>query len=111
MTHHQRNPELRCTLIFVIDTIDGITFSTILETSEVTTLEDLDNEALLLTALVAVVLVFVTPVNPSTLLPTTLDARNVPLETTPNNSANPVTATALGIFFLWFSYHAALDVF
>ena len=90
------------TLIFVIETMDGITFSTMSETSDVTTLEVRDSVALLFTAFDVSDELCEESSSPRILFPIMFDVRNVALETTPNRSASPVTATAFGIFLRGF---------
>ena len=90
------------TLIFVIETIEGIIFSTMSETSDVTTLDVRDREALLFTFFDVSDEFCEELSSPSSLFPIIFDVRNVALETTPNRRASPVTATAFGIFLCGF---------
>ena len=85
-----------------MDTIDGITCCTTLDTSEVITLDEVVSEELLAGAVLLdeEAEEEEDSLSPNTLLPTILDVKNVALDTTPNSRANPVTATAFGIFFL-----------
>ena len=85
-----------------MDTTDGITFSTMADTSEVTA--EVDFETLLAIGVAVLASLFGEDVfsSPRILFPKILEARKVALDTTPNSSARPITAAALGIFFFCF---------
>ena len=91
-------PKKLCTSwtdILVIETMDGITLSTTSDTSEVTTLDEVEREVPLLILSEEAVVVSSELLSPRSLPPTTLVARNTALDTTPNKIANPATAAAL----------------
>ena len=82
--------------MLVIDTIEGITFSTIPDTSEVTTLLLVESGVELLTVLDEPEVFDDVLFRPSSRVPAMLEARNTALDTTPKRIASPPTATAFG---------------
>ena len=82
--------------------MDGITLSTTSDTSDVTTLDDLDSEVPLLTRSEEASVVSCESSSPSILLPIIFEVRNTALDTTPKSTANPTTATAFGNPFFGF---------
>ena len=105
-------PKKLCTSsadILVIDTMDGITLSTTPDTSDVTTLEDVDREVLFSATLPDVCVSSELRSSPRILLPTIFEARNTALDTIPNNIARPTTVAAAAGPLLCFPFFGGSD--
>ena len=98
-------PKKLCTSwtdMLVMETMDGITFSTTSDTSDVTTLDEVESDVPLLILSEDAVVVLPESPSPRIFCPTRFVVRNTALDTTPNRIANPVTAAAFTRFLCGF---------